>query len=173
MKMASPKTFSTWYTDKFGQLNIGVQAVLWLFYGFIWIPIYYIMSEVSQTNLSVEDIEKLEESRREKQEQKSILLEKVITFIEWNKKNWNSGGKNRWKVIGLWVFIFAILGHGSNHESSHLGHGSNHESSQDNKEPSEKQISNISWEEVDQIYNINSDVSECIRATKGREMEKS
>lgn len=29
-------------------------------------------------------------------------------FLEWNKTNWMAGGKSRWKVIGIWFFIFII-----------------------------------------------------------------
>ena len=41
------QTFATWYSAKFGHLPIAGQAVLWLFYGFVWIPVYYATSNSS------------------------------------------------------------------------------------------------------------------------------
>jgi len=37
--------FSSWYANKFGQLNIVAQVIMWIFYGFIWIPILYLKSQ--------------------------------------------------------------------------------------------------------------------------------
>ena len=34
-------SFRYWYVQKFGNLHIAVQIVMWFFYGFIWIPILY------------------------------------------------------------------------------------------------------------------------------------
>jgi predicted RNA-binding Zn-ribbon protein involved in translation (DUF1610 family) len=36
--------FGLWYTTKFGQLPVVVQVVMWLFYGYLWIPIFYFAS---------------------------------------------------------------------------------------------------------------------------------
>ena len=41
---------------------------------------------------------------------KKKLKEKFEVFVEWNKKNWKAGGKDRWKVIGLWVVVLSVLG---------------------------------------------------------------
>ena len=38
-------SFSEWYSIKFGQLNIIIQAFFWLTYGFVWIPLYFIISD--------------------------------------------------------------------------------------------------------------------------------
>lgn len=35
------QTFGQWYQQKFGDLSIGVQILMWMFYGFLWIPISY------------------------------------------------------------------------------------------------------------------------------------
>lgn len=100
---------------------------------------------------------------------KTVVVDKMKFFIEWNKKNWNSGGKDRWKVIGLWVFVLAVLGSANKDESrnvqsesrkteqSRYTSGSN---SQDNRESSKNQISNIPWYEVDRIYNVKSNTTE-------------
>jgi peroxiredoxin family protein len=64
MKMANQISFSSWYANKFGELNIFVQLVMWLFYGFIWIPILYMRQAQSP-----EDIEKQEKIKMEREEQ--------------------------------------------------------------------------------------------------------
>ena len=33
--------FSHWYVQQFGKMHIAIQVLMWLFYGFIWIPILY------------------------------------------------------------------------------------------------------------------------------------
>ena len=38
------QTFGIWYNAKFGHLPIVGQVMLWLFYGFVWIPVYYTTS---------------------------------------------------------------------------------------------------------------------------------
>lgn len=36
--------FGQWYTTKFGQLPVVVHILMWLFYGYLWIPIFYFAS---------------------------------------------------------------------------------------------------------------------------------
>jgi len=36
--------FGQWYTTKFGQLPLVVHVFMWLFYGYLWIPIFYFAS---------------------------------------------------------------------------------------------------------------------------------
>lgn len=93
---------------------------------------------------------------------KSLILEKIKKFIEWNKENWSSGGKNRWKVIALWVVILVVFSGGNNNESKNSRALNNApESAQSfSRENSQNNISNISWYEVDRIYNISSNTSE-------------
>lgn len=40
---------------------------------------------------------------------KQKIKDKVSIFLEWNKKNWKAGGKDRWKVLGLWVVTLGVL----------------------------------------------------------------
>ena len=35
--------------------------------------------------------------------------DKIKIFVEWNKKNWNSGKKDKWKVIGVWILVFVVF----------------------------------------------------------------
>lgn len=42
-----PLNFGSWYQYKFGNLPGIVQAPLWVFYGFLWIPIAYFMSSAN------------------------------------------------------------------------------------------------------------------------------
>jgi hypothetical protein len=38
------------------------------------------------------------------------LVKYPICFLEWSKKNWKTGGVDRWKVIGAWYFLLLISG---------------------------------------------------------------
>lgn len=40
-----PSTFGDWYRRQLGNLPMAVQAILWFFYGFIWIPAWYWSSQ--------------------------------------------------------------------------------------------------------------------------------
>lgn len=40
-RMTAPTGFSEWYKQKFGHQPKYVQCLLWLLYGFIWIPLWY------------------------------------------------------------------------------------------------------------------------------------
>lgn len=51
---------------------------------------------------------------------KAVAMDKMKIFIDWNKKNWNAGGKDRWKVIGLWIFVLAVFGNASKDESTQV-----------------------------------------------------
>lgn len=52
---------------------------------------------------------------------KQELKKKFDSFVEWNKKNWKAGGKERGKVIGLWIIVVAVIGAlGGNKQPSNL-----------------------------------------------------
>lgn len=99
---------------------------------------------------------------------KSLILQKTKTFIEWNKKNWSAGGKNRWKVIGLWVVVLVVLSNGSKNESKD-SQPLNNTSKVSQSFSRENLQDDISWYEVDRIYNISSNASEL---QKDKEWEK-
>ena len=40
--MTHPSVFRSWYRSKLGRFPWLVQAVLWVFYGFVWIPVWYL-----------------------------------------------------------------------------------------------------------------------------------
>lgn len=46
---------------------------------------------------------------------KEVILRRVRQFANWNITSWKVGGIGRWKVIGLWLIILAIVaGKGTN-----------------------------------------------------------
>lgn len=53
------------------------------------------------------------ENRVDLNQLRTILLEKskklISNFTQWHNKNWNAGGKDRWKIIGLWMLVFAVV----------------------------------------------------------------
>jgi hypothetical protein len=40
----------------------------------------------------------------------SAINSQIKKFILWNKEKWSSGGKERWKVIFLWLFVIGFIG---------------------------------------------------------------
>jgi hypothetical protein len=41
---AGPSGFAAWHKRKFGSIPLCGQIIMWTFYGFFWIPIYYLFS---------------------------------------------------------------------------------------------------------------------------------
>jgi len=49
---AETRSFSKWYKSKWGKLSLVYQILLWYFYGFIWIPIHFILEKRAPLFLS-------------------------------------------------------------------------------------------------------------------------
>ena len=49
--MSDAATFRGWYRAKFGHLHPAVQGTLWWFWGFLWIPIWYMRDRAAIASL--------------------------------------------------------------------------------------------------------------------------
>jgi|688.fasta_scaffold76575_2 hypothetical protein len=44
------QSFGSWYATKFGKMSGVKQALAWIFYGFLWIPVWWLISTQSHTS---------------------------------------------------------------------------------------------------------------------------
>ena len=74
---AWPQTFSTWYANKFGGLNIAVHILMWCMWGYFWIPLLYLLSKSTQASLTSPDTAAPSSEEGKGQEQGKGAAERV------------------------------------------------------------------------------------------------
>jgi len=89
-------SFADWYAEKFGDVAMPLQVVMWFCYGFIWIPIYYALS-ANATNLA--GGLKLQDSR--------WMIWSFIPYI--NFASWlHAGIRSNYTPYFAWAALYSI-----------------------------------------------------------------